>query len=1213
MADRLTAEQAAAVRPFQSAWISANAGSGKTAVLTGRVARCLLAGVRPDRVLCITFTRAAAGEMKSRLFRMLGAWAMLPDPDLKEALHGLLAPDESLDVGPEALATARRLFARALEFPGGLNIQTIHSFGISLLRRFPREVGLSPGVQILDEHRARELRDQTFADTLREAHGDEGRLGAAYRTLSGLGHPNLLEDLQAAALTHRDSWRSFAKTVPDEERVAFYRSMLNDMDGEAEAAAAAAFEAIAAAMPMIGPLDSLASQHGSLKDRDKTLELSQAAAAFRAGDRDMTLRLLRRGLLTKEGETFKRSPFSAKFRKAVKEAPCLGAVHGLSAPLHKIEHARRIRTVAEASAAATCVAAAYLDRYEAAKRAESGLDFDDVIRLTVRLLRQSDAREWIRYRLDGGVDHILVDEAQDTSPQQWETLKRLSEEFFEEPRERRKRTLFAVGDEKQSIFSFQGAAPEEFEVSKAHFEERLARCGDALFDGRLLTSFRSSPKLLEFVDNVFCAQSYLDGPKAKDESSKRPDGTVRFWAEGLIGFDRPLEHASFHAGRPGRIEVWNLFDPNDPDLAPEDRGPQVQPMMLVARRVAERIASWIDRGARLPASDRRMRPGDILVLVQNRTAFQDELVRSLRLRGVPVAGADRILVSQHVAVQDLLALTAFVQLPPDDFNLAALLRSPLCGLSEDDLYRIARDRPGSLVESLEGIAASDDRFREAWAFLEDMRESARHCGPYEFLERALTVHAGRRKLLKRLGEDAIEPIDALLAEAIAFQSTERGSLESFLWRMRQSEVEVKTDNASGPDAVRVMTVHGAKGLEAPVVILPDTHRMPNFAARERYFEGRDHRERPVPFFVPRKGDDDPEIRALREERGYREREESYRLFYVALTRAEQMLVVCGTMDRRQRSSESTSPGANAKCWYFRAAEAARRIGELVVQDERRKELDMLFDGFLVHSGAESLYGENFHPPTEEGAAGQERPCWATSEPPEAPRPPQWLAVSALGDLPGVAGPARYEADDAERRLLLGTVTHLLLERLADLPAGQDRTALGRALAEQFGADIPEDERSAVLARVLRILDDPALGPLLRADGLSEAQVTLRPGIQSPGLSGRIDRLVFQDDRLLVLDFKGDPEPSAEESGVRTKYLAQLGAYRLAVRNIYPDRRVATAILWTSAEPPRMTELGSDLVDDAYAEAVRAHAAGNGGSASGQGSHFLSTTVSPDGR
>ena len=1192
MADPLTPEQAAAVRPSRSAWISANAGSGKTRVLTARVARCLLDGVRPDRILCLTYTRAAAGEMKTRLFATLGGWAMCADEELRAQLGGLLEPGEQSRFGSGNLANARRLFAQALEYPGGLKIQTIHSFGLSLLRRFPREAGLSPGVSILDDRRIDALVADAFEETLREARTDAESLGQAYRTIVAEGRAGSLDPVRAAILQQRSAYRAFAARHTGDAQDAAIREYLGDDGYAAEADTLAATAELHSQADHLQRVANIVTDKGGARDWKRLPHLLAAIDAIRSGDETQAVRHLRKGLLNKDGSR-PRKPFVNAVGEALEEEDLWSCVVSVWNSLDVIEQARRITAVAEASIAAARIATRFLDRFTRAKRAEAGLDYDDVIERVSALLHLSEAREWIRYRLDGGIDHILVDEAQDTSPAQWAALKRLAEEFFAgDTATERRRTIFAVGDEKQSIFSFQGAAPEEFASSRTWFESRIAEQGDPLYAGTLRTSFRSSPAVLDFVDAVFRPESYGNASENGRPGRESDRLETEHWASGLIGFNEPLAHQAHHSDRAGRVEVWDLFDPNDPNLDPEDSGSDVPPEKLVARRVGDRITTWVREAVPLPGSDRPIDPSDIMVLVQRRGIFTDELVRCLRLNGIPVAGADRIGLTGHIAVQDLLALVAFALLPTDDFTLAVLLRSPFCGVSEEDLFALAWDRGREgLFARLEAAAEQDQgSMRPAFDFLSDMRIAADEHGPYEFLERALTFHEGRRKLLARLGEDAIEPIDALLAEAIAFQNRERGSLEEFLWRMRSGESFVKADASSGPAAVRIMTIHGAKGLEAPIVIVPDANRVPNFAARERAFVGTDSDGCAIPLHVQRKNDDTPQTATLRAERQSKELQESYRLLYVALTRAENWLIVCGgKWRRRTRDGATAGRGANQKCWHFRAEAAASHIGRRIGDTKDRQRLGTMFPGFVIDRGDAAQVGPVAA--DNSGAKRVEVPDWALSPTTREERTSAWTAASSLGGSHEATEANEVRRHGARARaeaaLARGSLTHLLLERLAGFPADSAREAMARGLAARFGDPLPEADRDAVLTRVFRILDEPELRHLFHSEGLAEAWVALQLPDADGGVWGRIDRLVLENDRALILDFKGDPEPAPSPEATGNTYLAQLGAYRRAVSRIYPDRKVSAAILWTSAEPPNLMVIPDSLADAAFDEAIAA--------------------------
>ena len=1183
MASGLSTEQAQAANPSRSAWISANAGSGKTRVLTARVARLLLQGVEPGRILCLTFTRAAAGEMKTRLFSTLGGWAMRGDRELAEDLSNLLEDSEPrFDTSDtERLNHARRLFAQALEYPGGLRIQTMHAFGLSLLRRFPLEAGLNPGLRMLEDRRAADLATAAFeAALIRIRTGPEGPR-AAYRMLVENATPRMLEELRGSIIQHRGLYRSFAQNSSLDEMAATIRDLL-DADGRGAAECVADELGRSGQMaeftrPLLEAIDTC----GSKKNQEHAAGIQAGLAMLAAGDPLRALAKLRGVYFIRTGDRPRAFPVKAaqQWLEDHDAGNCLPQACDL---LQEAEAARRRATVAGSSIAVATFALDYLKEYEAAKQTEAGLDYEEIIEATHRLLSHSDMKEWVRYRLDGNIDHVLVDEAQDTSPAQWQTVQRLVEEYFSgETPQTGPRTVFAVGDEKQSIFSFQGADPHVFGKTRDWMEARTPPKSSGLFAGQLATSYRCAPAILKFVDRVFSRESY-EAP----DGMQGPEGGAEAWAEGLLGWDEPLLHHAVDPQAAGRVEVWDLVE-----AKPEEEGPAstdrpveatgASPAARTAQQLTQRIGSWLQEGQLLPATGRPIRPGDIMILLQRRGEIGDELIRQLRLEGIRVGGSDRIKLRESLVVQDMLALAAFALLPEDDHTLAVVLRSPLCGISEEDLYELAWNRaPASLWQRLRENAKTDAaRYGAAHKFLHDMIRAANEGGPLDFLEQALIHHGGRRKLLARLGPDAVEPLDALLGEALGFENGSQASLEEFVTAVENGTTEIKAGAEARDAGVRIMTIHSAKGLEAPVVILPDVTRVPQFGARERIFQYRAGDGPDVPLFVRGQSDDVPRTQELRDRTVQREREESYRLFYVALTRAREWLIICGARKGRN---------PNSKCWYYRAFNAARQLGRPVEPDTDGARLGEVFPGLLVEQGEPVAAKAD---PVPVPGMAEEIPPWALQD---VPQDPPWRKLNPSQMTDPVA---RMAVEDEEElpeddtpvlaSLDRGNLIHLLLERLAGMPPDKTRRRLGKTLATLFGRSLKKKEQAEILDRAEHILDAPETAWIFAPDGLAEAPFSIPLPEVERILDGRIDRLVFDGARVLAVDFKSDAEVPDQPESTGESYLRQLGAYRYAMAAIWPERKAATAILWTSGDTPQLMEMPDPLVDEAFARGYEA--------------------------
>ena len=1109
--DDATRAQNRASDPFASTWLSANAGSGKTKVLTDRVARLLLRGVAPQRILCLTYTKAAASEMQNRLFALLGTWAMLPEDKLRAALAAIEEDARS----PAHLAEARRLFARAIEAPGGLKIQTIHSFCAALLRRFPLEAGLSPAFREMDARASTDLRAAVL-DDLAEGAG-QGALAALAEVVGGTGLDALLAEICAQA-------PRFGAADPEQDLAQALDLPAGFEPAQLLAEVFLGDEAslIASILPALE-----AGSKNDVKDAEKL-----RAIPLDAPDLD-TLAMLEGVLLTKSGA----NPFTAKIGKFPTK-DTRAALGPLLAPLDalmaRVEAARPRRLglgVLIRSRALHRFARAFLPAYARAKSARGWLDFDDLIIRTGQVLTDPAVAQWVLFKLDGGVDHILVDEAQDTSPGQWRVIEHLAQEFTSGLGARdASRTLFVVGDKKQSIYSFQGADLAVFDDMQTQFRTRLADVGLRLNEAVLEHSFRSSDAVLRSVDTTF-----------------RPPNET--------GLGGAPQHLAFHAAMPGRVDLWPAIAPPDKPSDPEWYQPvdilsEEHHHRQLARQIAQELRRMIDARTLIPHRDgpRPMTEGDVLILVRRRNTLFDEIILACKAEGLQIAGADQLRLGGEMAVRDLLACLAVLATPEDDLALACSLRSPLFGWSEDALYRLAQGRGSQFL--WERLRESDAP--ETLAILHDLRRQTDFLRPFDLIERILTRHDGRRRLIGRLGVEAEDGIDALLAQALAYEATGVPSLTGFLAWMEQGDVTVKRELGSADQRLRVMTVHGAKGLESPVVILPDTAEARQPERRQLYPLGdtlawRAGRAEDMPASLGAQIDHLADLRA----------QEDARLLYVAMTRAESWLIVAA-------AGKVAAPG----CWHARVAEGLTA-------------LDALPQPFPTGEGLRHQHQPwPSEPPIPDDprsdAPPASAPDWLWQPAPPPPAAPRLRTPSQLGGakvLPGDA-PEAPEADALAR----GTHLHLLLEHLPGWP----REIWARGARDLLAAlEDPPLDADALFAEAQAILDAPDLAPLFRAPSMAEVEITA--DLAGQPLFGVIDRLIPHPDRVLAIDYKSNRRIPSAPDQVPEGLLRQMGAYRAALAQVFPGREIEVALLWTAA--PRLMLLPSPLVDAALARGV----------------------------
>ncbi|MEO1330087.1 MAG: double-strand break repair helicase AddA [Pseudomonadota bacterium] len=1164
--DPATLAQTRAARPEASVWVSANAGSGKTRVLTNRVARLLLAGAAPQRILCLTYTKAAAAEMQNRLFKTLGAWAMADDERLAAEIDRLLPNDEP-PLAPDALETARRLFARALETPGGLKIQTIHAFCESLLSRFPLEAGVSPHFQVIDENAAEELLQSAQDQTALDSAGEPALAEAFERVLSSAGEATL-QELFAEVLSQRAAFLRGGSPEGRTDPGPAIAKALGAEEGASAESVLARWRAHAD-WPMIARLAVAFERADGKRDQERGARLRAALTA--AGDGEK-LALVRAALLVKDEL---RPPEKGLPSKSFQtEHPWADE------PIHQLQQnaiaATRAAAVAErweASTALARISRALLTRYQALKAARAGLDYDDLIERAVGLLTRAEARDWVRFKLDGGVEHILVDEAQDTSPAQWRVIGALAEEFFagrtaysERAGEERPRTLFAVGDEKQSIYSFQGAAPALLAETGRAFRARAAAADRAFEQADMETSFRSTPAILEFVDRVFAPEEARAGL--------------------LFGDRTAVAHRAFRAGQPGRVELWPLVTPRDAGPAPAwdepiDAPPADDPARRLAGLVARQIADWVGTEP-LPARGRKMRAGDVLVLVRKRGPLSVGIIKRLKQLGVPVSGEDRLLLAGQLAVKDLLALGRFCLFPEDDLTLATVLRSPFCDVSEEQLFELAHERPGrrplwyALKERATERPAETPAFTRAAALLQGLIDRADFLRPFELYAHALSHDAGqgsgRARLLGRLGAEAEDPIDEFLAQALSFETATTPTLQGFVSWMTTREAEIKREHEQGRDEVRVMTAHGAKGLEAPVVVLPDTTGAPGGGRAPKLLDPAtvDPDSASPPIWIGRKESDPPAVAALRAAREAREAEEHRRLLYVALTRAEDRLLIAGSLGKRRESPEGS--------WYALCA-AAMAGAEPVrspVTDAEGRALDALRkDGVGTAKTREDDVAAR-------GAMALPVEAWMRRAAPLETAPSD-LSPSKLGgedpetELEIIARGSGLESGAAAAR---GELIHLLLETLAEAPS-ERRRGRGASLLERQASGFDAATRAEMLEEALAVFEMPEASLLFGPGSRAEVPVgAVLPSLGPGELHGVVDRLVVGPERVLIVDFKSGRAPAAAPEA----YLRQLAAYREALRPLFEDRPIDCALLWTAL--PRLEPVSSDVLDGAIDRASR---------------------------
>jgi ATP-dependent helicase/nuclease subunit A len=1108
---RVTQLQREVADPDVSAWVAANAGSGKTHVLAQRVINLLLKGVEPEKILCITFTKAAAANMAKRVFDTLAEWTTLDDAALDKAIS-----DRSAMTMPGARrAQARRLFARALDTPGGLKVQTIHAFCTQLLHQFPFEANVAARFAVLDETEQTQLLERLTLQVLLDgARAPDGPLGRALAVAMTAAADQTFRDVVRSAIGRRDIVSRWVMTAGDVPAAIAELSRALGLDpSESRDSIEDEFFAGSWIMPADWTSLTTALMQGGKSDAEQARRFGSLAALPRAERVETYLDIFCTAI--------ERSPRKSIVSKAIKDDALLERLNAEQGRVCNILDRLRAVICRDRSAALLTVTYDVLTRYHNEKERRGLVDYDDLIEKTLDLLTNVDAA-WVHYKLDLGIDHLSIDEAQDTSSKQWQIVRQLVAEFTAGAGARAgTRTIFAVGDEKQSIYSFQNAAPKEFEDMRRYFLTAHDSAGLDFVPRKFEHSFRSGGNILAAVDIVF---KHIAPSVTSDTGGFPP-------------------HIALPNAPPGVVEIWEPTEPEERNEiegwdAPFDQVNETSPRVQLARHIARTVRRMID--------SRAARYGDVLVLVRQRGELFETIIRALKNENVAVAGADRLMLTEHIAVMDLIALADALLLPQDDLALATVLRSPLFGFTDDDLFAIAWDRGSlSLRESLKRKTGDSEIFEAAHTLLEKRTQDARSKTPFTFYAEILGVGGARRRILARLGPEANDALDEFLNLAFDYERRETPSLQGFLAWLREARAEVKRDMEIARNEVRVMTVHGAKGLEAPIVILADTMTPPAGPRPPRLLTLAGN----AMIWAGRKADDAPPVAAARQTALTEAEHEYRRLLYVAMTRAADCLIVCGAENRNKRPDG---------CWY----------------DLVRGPLDP----FLVEEmdGEEKVlrYRKTAAEPVAEGAPAaaaaekseqREFPSWLREQAPaQAPRAAPLTPSSAFDEDIGHMAAAGASPVDRQRALDRGRIVHRLMQSLPDIPPARRKDAAETFLAKA-AADFSGAEQTEMARQVFTILNDLRFDEVFRAGSRAEVPIVgriARADADPLLVAGQVDRLIVTGDAVLIADYKTDRVVPHALDEVKP-YVTQLALYRAVLSRIYPGKNVRATLLFTA--------------------------------------------------
>lgn len=1061
--ENLETEQLAATSPNKSAWVSAHAGSGKTYILINRFVRLLLEGVHPENILCLTFTKAASAEMSLRLYQKLGEWALCDE----EKLHAELEELEGVAPNEERIKKARNLFYLLLEAQNGSKVQTIHAFCQSILNRFPIEAGIYPNFQVMDEYATNAMLKEARMAVLNNAVESSSEMKIITQNIDAAGFEKIFSEITKKRKLMEVTLYEYPKKLDKLKRNWGIAQEENHQTIRNK---------IILERPqnlMLQAVDAMRKYGGpsfvNLADIiDKNIN-NELALSFIDNYIDV--------FFTSTGEPRKKlvnKEISNKMPKTekilIEEQARIGGI---------IEKANMVQAIEFANSFAK-LAATFLKVFAHLKEQKGFLDYDDLIHKTLALFKTQEVADWVLYRLDSKIDHILIDEAQDTNPEQWQLIEKLSEEFFSGIGYKEQlRSLFVVGDAKQSIFGFQGAAPDDFAKQQKFFFNK-ARAGKVQWaEISLAKSFRAAPQLLSFIDRVF---------------AELPLNQV---------FTKHPPHQAHRTQADGKIEAWDLFSE-----IKDKEGFEIRADRHLAITITAKISSLLDKGAN---------PKDILILVRRRNDFVDMLIDELKKQNLPIAGSDRLVLGENLAIKDLIALARFVLLPQDDLSLAEILKSPFANLNEDDLMSLAINRGNKSL--WEVLSARASEFPKLVEFLNFCLRRADFVPVFEFFSEILEVKNMRGNFAYIMGEDIHDPLDAFLNLTLTYEKTHTSNLQSFVEWFAGTQAEIKRDMERGLNEIRIMTIHGAKGLESKIVFFVD---IPPTTPRD-YFLPIDN----IPFLrLPNIPISKVEI--IKEKKAKQNDFEENRLLYVALTRACDQLYVCGYKNRGNQQPK----------WLNTIAKKIE--GKTIPQP---KEISQTTPSRL----------NNKKPSIAP-------PIWIskkfkTTKNERISRSPSSLSDSTENKKTYSVLESKLEESPAKMR---GTILHQALQ----FGKGLNHSQLTKILENKFD----NHQASAELAQqAINLINNKDLAEIFD-QGLNEIPIKAVFGIPPKEVifSGKIDRLILdsKNQKAIIIDYKSDAEPKAEMPEI---YKKQLSAYCLMLERIYPNWDLRAAILWTAEE------------------------------------------------
>jgi len=1114
--------------PYLNATVMASAGTGKTYLLVTRLVRLLLAGARPDAILAITFTRKAAAEMQTRLAERLYALASLDEKSLADRLR-------EMDIEPEAatLERAWRLYESLLQNRQSVRTTTFHAFCQEILLRFPLEADVPPGFELLDS--STEIAESAWAALLTEA-GQEPESPLATHLERLLDYTGGLFNLQRALdsfLSHRGDWWAFTEEA--EQPVDFALARLQqqlDIDPDGDPLHDLFTEQ---RMLELAEFAGLLAKHPN-KGNNEALE---ALATARHSELPLQIRYTacQAAFLTKQNTPRARKSSKAQMKSMGPE----GEMRFLE--LHDAFSQRLLCVLEQLAAQETyractdwyTIGSRLLHHYQRIKSEQRLLDFTDLEWRAYRLLAHSDNALWVQYKLDQRIDHLLVDEFQDTNPTQWRLLQPLLQEMAA-GQSGKARSVFLVGDAKQSIYRFRRAEPRLFHTAHEWLSTHLDAQGFPLH-----ISWRSAPAIMQGINKVFGEH----GPMA---------GMLRDFTD----------HDTHHQTLWGAVTVLPLIEEQQEEISTREealrlRNPLQQPRELVVddrygregAQMAAIMRQLIDEQSLIGSAEdaRPIHYGDIMLLVRSRSHV-GYYEQALREAGIPYIGAERGTLLESLEVGDMVALLELLITPYNNLSLATVLRSPLYACSDEDLQRLAQSGSGNWYQRLQELAPTlpaNTPLSLAAHQLEQWRSLAGRLPIHDLLDRIFcegnVLERYQAAFPEHLRNRSVANLVRFLELALEIDSGRYPSLSHFLYRLgelreNRDEAPDEAPVSGSSERVRIMTIHAAKGLEAPVVFLADSAAGSGNEKPFRTLVGWPATEpRPQQFLlVGKQGQQPAQVKLALEHEKSEEQREAANLLYVAITRARQLLYVSGVKPRRGEELG----------WYG----AIRQGLDPLQETPREAALTLSSNAMPEHAGKG---GEVTRSDTIVSLPAElSGPLPIPSQSYEIAPSNQALHTAPLG-----------ETVDEDARLR-GLVIHRLLECYSDEPSVQ-HPRVAHEVAAEFSLSPASQTYRSWIAECEALLQRTELSPIFfppeGVESLNEVPIIYTHDGQT--VHGIIDRLLLLPDELWIVDYKSHQHATQHTiAALATSYREQLHFYALGAQRLWPERTVRTFLLFT---------------------------------------------------